>query len=63
MVSPDAEYTKVTSVQGKPGTATYRYTDKSIPTEENYFYRIEIPETKESYGPLQVRPPFSLPST
>ena len=37
--------------------------DKNLPVEENYFYKIEIPATEESFGPLQVRPPFSLPTT
>lgn len=63
MVRADAEYTLVTSVKGGPGAKTYRYVDKSIPVEENYFYKIEIPETNEIFGPLQVRPPFSRPST
>ena len=63
MVTPEGAYTLVTSIKGKPGTKTYRYVDKTVPVEENYFYKIEIPETKETFGPLQVRPPFSLPST
>jgi hypothetical protein len=63
MVTPEGAYTLVTSIKGKPGTRTYRYVDKAIPAEENYFYKIVIQETKETIGPVQVRPPFSLPST
>ncbi len=63
MARPDGEYTKVTSIQGTPGVTKYEYIDKTPPVEENYFYKIEIPETKEAFGPLQARPPFSAPST
>jgi hypothetical protein len=63
MVTPEEAYTLVTSVKGRPGTKTYRYIDKTVPVEENYFYKIVIPETKETFGPLQARPPFSLPTT
>ncbi len=63
IVTSQGVYTLVTSMKGKPGTKTYRYVDKTPPVEENYFYKIVIPETKETFGPLQVRPPFSLPST
>jgi hypothetical protein len=63
MARPDGEYTLVTSIQGTPEVTRYEYIDKSPPVEENYFYKIEIPETKEAFGPLQARPPFSAPST
>ncbi len=63
MVRADAEYSLVNSIKGRPGAKKYRYVDKSIPVEENYFYKIKIPETNEIFGPLQVRPPFSRPST
>ncbi len=63
MVRADAEYSLVNSIKGRPGAETYRHIDKSIPVEENYFYKIKIPETNEIFGPLQVRPPFSRPST
>jgi len=63
MVRPDGEYTLVTSINGTPEVKRYEYMDKALPVEENYFYKIEIPETKEAFGPLQARPPFSLPST
>ena len=63
MVRPDGEYTLVTSIQGTPEVSRYEYVDKTVPVEENYFYKIEIPETKEAFGPLQARPPFSAPST
>lgn len=63
MVTPEGAYTLVTSIKSRPGTKTYRYIDKTVPVEENYFYKIVIPETKETFGPLQARPPFSLPTT
>ena len=63
MVRADAEYSLVNSIKGRPGAKKYRYVDKSIPVEENYFYKIKIPETNEIFGPLQARPPFSRPST
>ena len=63
MVSPDADVVQVTAIEAKPGEKSYRYVDKTLPVEENYFYWIVIPETGETIGPFQVRPPFSLPST
>jgi hypothetical protein len=63
MASPDGEYTLVTSINGTPEAKRYEYIDKAIPVEENYFYKIKIPETKETFGPLQARPPFSTPTT
>ncbi len=62
-VTPDGPYSLVTSIKWRPGVKNYRYVDKSLPVEENYFYKIEIPATNESFGPLQVRPSFSLPAT
>ena len=63
MANPDGKYTLVTSINGTPEVTRYEYVDKTVPVEENYFYKIEIPETKEAFGPLQARPPFSAPST
>lgn len=63
MARPDEPYTLVTSIEKKPGVEKYKYIDKNLPVEENYFYKILIPEKKESFGPHQVRPPFSLPTT
>lgn len=63
MTTPEGPYALVTSIQSRPGKKKYRYVDKELPVEENYYYKIEIPSTEESFGPLQVRPPFSLPST
>ena len=53
----------VSSIRGTPEVEQYEYVDETPPVEENYFYKIEIAETKEAFGPLQARPPFSLPST
>ena len=63
MANPDGSYTLVASIERKPGVKKYKYIDKSLPVEENYFYKLTIPETKETFGPFQVRPPFSLPTT
>ncbi len=63
MANPDGKYTLVTSINGTPEVTRYEYVDKTVPAEENYFYKIEIPETKEAFGPLQARPPFSTPTT
>jgi hypothetical protein len=63
MVDPEGEYTVVTSIAWSEGVKKYKYLDKDIPVEENYYYKIEIPETEESFGPIKVRPPFSLPTT
>jgi len=63
MVSPDGDEVLVVTIEAEPGEKSYRYVDKSVPVEENYFYKIVIPETGETMGPFQVRPPFSLPST
>jgi len=63
MANPDGSYTLVASIERKPGVEEYKYIDKSLLVEENYYYKLMIPETKESFGLFQVRPPFSLPST
>lgn len=63
MARPDGPYKLVTSIEKKPGVKKYKYIDKNLPVEENYFYKIVIPEKKETFGPHQVRPPFSLPTT
>lgn len=63
MARPDGEYTLVATISGTPQVTTYEYVDKTVPVEENYFYKIKIPETKEAFGPLRARPPFSAPST
>jgi len=56
-------YSLVTSIEWRPEVKEYCYVDKNLPVEENYFYKIEIPATNESFGPVQVRPSFSLPAT
>jgi hypothetical protein len=63
MTNPEGPYTLMASIEWSPGTKKYRYVDKKLPVEENYFYKIVIPATEETFGPLQVRPPFSLPTT
>ena len=62
-VTPDGPYSLVTSIELRPGVKKYRYVDENLPVEENYFYKMEIPATNESFGPVQVRPSFSLPAT
>ena len=63
MVSPEGQYTLVEKVPSSPDAKKYTYVDKKLPVEENYFYKIVVPETNETFGPIQVRPPFSLPTT
>jgi len=63
MANPNGSYKLVASIERKPGVKKYKYLDKSLLVEENYFYKLTIPETKETFGPFQVRPPFSLPTT
>jgi hypothetical protein len=63
MANSNGPYKLVTSIERKPGVKKYKYLDKSLLVEENYFYKLTIPETKETFGPFQVRPPFSLPTT
>ena len=61
--TPDGPYRLVTSIEWRPEVENYRYVDKDLPVEEDYFYKMEIPATNESFGPVQVRPSFSLPAT
>ncbi len=63
MAGPKPEYELVAAMKNKPDVKKYKYLDKKLPVEENYLYKIVIPETNESFGPLKVRPPFSLPTT
>jgi hypothetical protein len=63
MFKSEGPYTLVATVEWDPASKKYQYVDKNLPVEENYFYKIVIPATAESFGPLQVRPPFSLPTT
>lgn len=60
---PEGPYSSVVMLEGKTGTHKYEYLDKNLPVEENYFYKIRIQQTSEEFGPVQVRPPFSLPTT
>jgi hypothetical protein len=60
---PEGPYSVVVTLEGKTGTHKHECVDKNLPVEENYFYKIRIQQTGEELGPVQVRPPFSLPTT
>lgn len=60
---PEGPYSVVSTLEGKSGVHRYEFVDKNLPVEENYFYKVRIQGTNEVYGPVQVRPPFSLPTT
>ncbi|MGD0625747.1 MAG: hypothetical protein ABSB32_13645 [Thermodesulfobacteriota bacterium] len=61
--SEEGPYTEVAVVEITPGKQAYQYVDKSMRTEAQYYYKLIVKETNESFGPLPSRPFFSPPAT
>ncbi len=59
----EGPYKEVEIITLTPGKNSYEYIDKSMGTEVNYYYKLVLEETGESFGPLPVRPYFSPPAT
>lgn len=59
----DGPYREVGVVKLIPSKTSYEYIDKSMGAEAKYYYKLTVPETGESCGPLSTRPYFSPPAT
>ncbi len=59
----EGPYKEVEIITLTPGKKNYEYIDKSMGAEANYYYKLVLKETGESFGPLPVRPYFSPPAT
>jgi len=56
-------YTVIATVEAKEGEASYSFVDKDIRSSENYYYRITVEGTGETFGPAVARPFLSQPAT
>lgn len=61
--SIEGPYEEVGAVNYDPSKSSYEYVDKSMGTEVQYYYKLSIDGTGESYGPVSARPYFSPPAT
>jgi dissimilatory sulfite reductase (desulfoviridin) alpha/beta subunit len=51
------------TVEAKEGETNYTFVDKEIKSSENYYYKITIGGTGETFGPAVARPFLSQPAT
>ena len=59
----DGPYTPLTTVPAKEGETSYTFTDKDISTSDNYYYKITVEGTGETFGPSAAKPFLSQPAT
>jgi len=59
----EGPYTPVAIVEAKEGENSYTFVDKDIQSAENYYYRIAVEGTGETFGPAVARPFLSQPAT
>jgi len=59
----DGPYTPLTTVPAKEGETSYTFTDKDISTSDNYYYKITVEGTGETFGPSVAKPFLSQPAT
>ena len=56
-------YTPLAAVEAKEGESSYSFVDKDIQSSENYYYKIVVEGTGETFGPAVARPFLSQPAT
>lgn len=56
-------YTPLAAVEAKEGENSYTFVDKEIKSSENYYYKITIEGTGETFGPSVAKPFLSQPAT
>ena len=56
-------YTPLATVEAKEGETNCTFVDKEIKSSENYYYKITIEGTGETFGPAVARPFLSQPAT
>ena len=56
-------YTSLAAVEAKEGENSYTFVDKEIKSAENYYYKITVEGTGETFGPAVARPFLSQPAT
>jgi hypothetical protein len=59
----DGPYSPLTTVEAKEGENSYTFVDKDIKSSENYYYKITVEDTGETFGPAVARPFLSQPAT
>ena len=59
----DGPYTPLAVVEAKEGERSYSFLDKEIQSADNYYYKITVEGTGESFGPAVARPFLSQPAT
>lgn len=59
----DGPYKRLDVINLVPGKNAYDYVDKTMGTESEYYYKLVIKKTGESFGPIPTRPYFSPPAT
>ena len=59
----DGPYSPLLTVEAKEGETNYSFTDKSISTSDNYYYKITVEGTGETFGPSVAKPFLSQPAT
>jgi hypothetical protein len=56
-------YTPLAAVEAKEGENSYTFVDKEIKSSENYYYKITVEGTGETFGPAVAKPFLSQPAT
>jgi len=59
----DGPYTPLASVGAKEGERSYTFVDKDIQASDNYYYKITVEGTGETFGPSVARPFLYQPAT
>lgn len=59
----DGPYSPLTSVPAQEGESSYNFVDKDISTSDNYYYKITVEGTGETFGPSVAKPFLSQPAT
>lgn len=59
----EGPYEEIATVPYDKGKRKYEYLDKSLGSESNYYYKLIVKGTGETYGPVSARPFFSPPAT
>ena len=56
-------YTPLATVEAKEGESSYTFVDRDIKSSENYYYKIIVEGTGETFGPSVAKPFLSQPAT
>lgn len=59
----EGPYVPLVTVEAREGEDSYTFVDKDINAAENYYYKITVEGTGETFGPAVARPFLSQPAT